>query len=328
MFNNYTNKLKKYFKQIVLNIFPSWLIKIIIEIFIDINVFYVSRKKKLTVIKGKAFFDVKDSSGKCIRISRRHNYYLPDIVNSFQYYWRAVNPIEINEIFLVDYSTPRYHEVKGYDLHPIIFPSFAEPISTTNQYLKFAKLKNGSVVLDLGAYSGLTSILFDQLVGNKGQVIAVDADKVNIQYIKKNFSLYEKMTGKKISLLEGAVWEDNNGLIFSSEGNMGSSATSIIGQQRGIITKTLSFTLSAIAKKYHLKRIDFIKCDIEGAESVIFKDKKFFQKYKPKVIIESHTIDNASTIQSCIDQLSIFDYKFKKINQNGVSLPLLECLPQ
>lgn len=327
MLTNGMNKLIKKLKKIIITILPSRLVKILIDILIDIHVFYALGKNRLSIKKHKMFFDVKDRSGRCIRISHKHNIYLLDIINSFQYYFKAVKPIEIDGIRLIDYSTPRYHEVNGYDIHPIIFPSFAEPISTTEQYLKFAKLKNNSIVLDLGAYSGLTSILFDQAISNNGQVIAVDADRVNIKYIKKNLALYKKMTGRDIRLLEGAVWENNRGVMFSNEGNMGSSVASIIGQQRGTIIKTSSFTLSTIARKYHLKKIDFIKCDIEGAESVIFKDRKFFDKNRPKIIIEPHIIDNVSTIQSCIDQLSIYGYKFKKINQNGVNLPLLECLP-
>lgn len=317
--NKLINKVKKTF----ISILPSK----ILNILIDIYVYYASVKKGLYVNKQKMFFDIKDKTGKVIRISRKHNFYLPDIINSFHYYFKAVNPIEIDGIRLIDYSTPRYHEVNGYDLHPIIFPSLSEPISTTQQYLKFAKLKNNSIILDLGAYSGLTSILFDQSIGKNGQVIAVDADKVNIKYIKKNLELYKKITGRNIKLLKGAVWENNEGLMFSNEGNMGSSAASIIGKRTGTITKTPSYTLSAIARKFHLKKIDFIKCDIEGAESVIFKDKKFFEKNRPKIIVETHIINNVSTIQSCIEQLSDYGYKFKKINQKGVSLPLLECLP-
>lgn len=317
------NKVKKTIK----NILPPRVREIIFHVLIGIHITYALKKHKLSIKKYKMFFDVKDRLNRCIRISSKHRIYLLGIINSFRYYWEAVDPIQINGMFLVDYSTPRYHEVKGYSLHPIIFPSFAEPVLTTSQYLKFAELRNGFTVIDLGAYSGLTSILFDQLIGVNGQVIAVDADKVNIQYIKKNFHLYKKITGRKISLLEGAVWKDDNGIMFSSEGNMGSSATSIIGKQRGTNIKTPSFTLSTIARLYHLKRIDFIKCDIEGAESVIFNDKKFFKKYRPRIIIEPHIIDSKNTLQICVEQLSKFKYRFKKIKQYGVSLPLLECFP-
>lgn len=270
---------------------------------------------------------IKDGN-RSIKLSIKHLIYLQDIINSFEYYFDAVKPLEIDGTQLVDYSTPRFHEVKGYDLHPVIFPSFAEPLSTTDQYLDFAKLRSGDVVLDLGAYSGLTSIRFDQEVGKKGRVVAIDADRQNIQYLKKNLYYYRKITGKTIDLLEGAVWENNKGLIFSSEGNMGSSAVSFVGSRHNNIVKVPSFTLSTIAQKFKLKKINFIKCDIEGGESVVFKDEAFFKKYHPRIIIETHTINLKDTAPDCKKHLSKYGYRFKKVIQKGVPLPLLECTPE
>lgn len=297
---NNTILLKRTLKKIL----PTKIIDMIVDIYPQ----YVLKKDGLSIKKHKLFFDIITNDGRCIRISRKHKVYLSDIINSFEYYFTAVYPIEIDGIRLVDYSTPRFHEISGYDLHPIIFPSFAEPMVTSTQYLEFAKLSNGSIVLDLGAYSGFTSILFDQRVGKDGRVIAVEADEINIKYIKKNFFLYEKITGKKIELLEGAVWENNDGLIFSNEGNMGSSAVSIVGEHRGTISRVSSFTLNEIAGKYNLQNIDFIKCDIEGAESVVFKDSEFFNKYRPRIVIELHMIGASNTFQACVDQLSKFGY--------------------
>jgi hypothetical protein len=83
-----------------------------------------------------------------------------DIIDSFEYYYNSVFPIDdFNGNLVVDFSNPKYHEVVGFESQPIIFPSLAEPIITTTQYLDFADLQNDSVVIDLGAYSGLTSIL-------------------------------------------------------------------------------------------------------------------------------------------------------------------------
>jgi FkbM family methyltransferase len=310
-------------KKMLIHLFPSKTINLII----DFYALYCMPKKGLLVNMNKQYFEIKDQHRRCIRISRKHNIYLKDIFNSFEYYFTAVYPIELNGISLVDYSTPRFHEINGYGLHPVIFPSLAEPLITTEQYLDFAKLEYGSIVLDLGAYSGFTSIIFDQVVGQDGRVIAVDADQINIKCIKKNFSLYEKIAGRKIELLEGAVWENTDGVMFSSEGNMGSSVSNIIGEYRGESKLVPTFTLNAIAKKFNLPKVDFIKCDIEGAEAIIFMDTEFFEKYQPRIIIETHIIDNVSTLKACTDTLSKFGYKCKEILQYGVSLTLIECEP-
>ncbi|HQM43507.1 MAG TPA: FkbM family methyltransferase [Smithellaceae bacterium] len=312
-----------FFKNAIKNILPPKYINKLIDFYHIKNL----PKHGLSVKQYDQYFDIVSDSGKCIRISRKHNIYMADILASFDYYYTAVEPVEIDGRRLVDYSRPSYHDVIGYDLHPIMFSSFAEPIATTNQYVDFARLTDGSIVLDLGAYSGLTSIMFDRIVGPKGRVIAVDPDPTNIKSMSKNFGNYQRATGRKIDFLEGAVWEHNSGIMFSGEGNMGSSASTYVGEYRGNVKKVKTFTLSAIALQFGLQAVDFIKCDIEGAESVIFRDSEFFKKNKPRIIIEPHYINGILTTGACIDQLSPFGYKFNEIKQHGSHIPLLECYP-
>lgn len=273
-------------------------------------------------------FDCLDffKNNKIIRINKQHEIYYQDIIDSFDYYYDAVKPITIEGVDVVDYSSPRYHDVRGFDLMPVFFPSFSESLSSINQYLNFANLAPGSVVIDLGAYSGLTSILFKELVGDKGKVMSMEADIINLDSIKRNFNLYEKITGNKIYLLSGAIWNHCNGLDFSSEGNMGSSAAEIL-PDRGKNLKVKSYTLSKIAEIFEFESIEFIKIDIEGAENRIFDNADdFFDKYNPHIIIETHMIGDKSTSEKCIYDLSKYGYRCKIIDQPGVSLNLLECL--
>lgn len=283
-------------------------------------------KGHIKIIFGENFIQFSKLN-KSIRISRLHILYGLDIINSFEYYFNAVEPLQVNDFFLVDYSSPKFHNVIGYSRHPIYFPSLAEPLSTTNQYIEFSNLSAGKVALDLGAYSGLTSIIFKELVGRDGVVIAVDADASNYEAAKINFNSYFGSTGTSIHLLFGAVWNHNLGLNFSTEGNMGSSASDLVGEARGLVSLVPSFTLSAIADQYSLTKVDFIKCDIEGAESVIFNDDVFFSKFRPRIILETHLIDGVDTALACSLQLSKYGYVCSPIQQDGVTLPLLQCVP-
>jgi len=266
-------------------------------------------------------------SDQAVRINRRHIVYAADIIHSFDYYFSAVRPVDNFGTQLVDYSSPRYHEVVGYERCPILFPSFSEPLVTAQQYMDFAGLKPGAVVLDLGAYSGLTSILFKDLAEACGTVIAVDADRRNITAIQQNFANYRRTTGRVVELEFAAVWNHNKGLEFSSESNMGSSATELLGATRGQRDRVPSLTLSELAHKHQLATIDFIKCDIEGAEAVIFEDAHFFAQFRPRIVIETHIVNNQDTADKCIADLTRFGYECRKITQTGVSLPLIECRP-
>jgi len=268
---------------------------------------------------------IKDD--KIIRISRKHTIYLNDIFLSFNYYHKAVIPFKVNGLSIVDYSSPRYHDVAGFDLWPIMFPSFAEPVVTASQYLEFAGLSAGMTVIDLGAYSGLTSIMFSQSVGQHGIVVAVDADPINLQCIHRNIDRYNKCCASSIRIMEGAVWNHSNGIEFSCEGNMGGSASTIVGRNRGQLMKVQTFTLSDVAKLNELTRVDFIKCDIEGAESVVFEDKAFFESFRPRIIVEPHVINGQLTSDKVMADLSLYGYNCKTIRQEGVELPLIECIP-
>lgn len=250
------------------------------------------------------------------------------MINNFGYYFDAVRSERRDGAEVVDYSQPRYHDVIGFDRFPIFLPSICEPVITANQYLEFADLKSGQVVVDLGAYSGLTSILFKEVVGEGGKVVAVDADKQNFAAIDLNLGNYFERTGQKIASLYGAVWNHNRGLEFSSEGCMGSSASSIVGDKRGEIIRVPSYSLSEVAEKFELGTIDFLKVDIEGAEAVIFEDEKFFEKFRPKIIVEPHIVDAVETTGKCVRDLSRYGYECKRVAQVGSDLPLLECLPK
>ena len=247
---------------------------------------------------------------KTIRISSKHAIYVRDVVTQFDYYYNSVEPVD----GVVDFSKPAFHYVKGYP-EPIMFPSFSEPLESTRQYLDFAQLKPGDVVLDLGAYSGLTTILFAQAVGHTGKVVAVEADVTNLDCMAVNLAGYSNIT-----TVFGAVWEHNNGVEFSTETNMGSSAAAIVGR-RGLMRSVPSGTLSSIMEKAQLDRVDFIKVDIEGAEKVIFHDAAFFERYHPRMIIETHHTD-----EHVIATLVNLGYHVKRVTQNGVRFPLLECV--
>jgi len=263
--------------------------------------------------------------GDILRLSKAHALYVGDAVAEFDFYFSAVRPLQTAAGRLVDYSSPRYHDVAGFDAYPILFPSLAEPVVTTRQYLGFAGLSEGMVALDLGAYSGLTSILFAQAIGRGGRVVAVEADQDNLECVKVNLANFAKVGACPIELLAGAVWEHNQGIEFSTEGILGASAAAIVGGNRGKVARTPSYTLSAIADKFGLQRVDFIKCDIEGAEKVCFTDQAFFKRFSPRIVIETHFVDNVDTQAKCVADLSALGYRCQRVEQDGFHLPLLQC---
>ena len=261
--------------------------------------------------------------------------YITDIIDSFDYYFYAVAFSQRNGKRVVDYSKPAKHKVNGFDLFEVMFSSFAEGGASTRQYIEFAKLCEDSIVFDLGAYSGLTSIQFDMEIAKhnveaKGRVIAVDADSQNIPIISYNLEKYKHICGRTIEYIYAACSDKDEEVEFSSEGNMGAALVGCVGRKRADRIECVpGITLSSIAKRYNVEKVDFIKCDIEGGELFIFKDKEFFDKFSPRIIFEPHyTRFDSETLTAYVamEQLSHYGYSCKIVSQGDVTLPLVECI--
>jgi FkbM family methyltransferase len=286
------------------------------------------KKKTIEQLMGEKKLQLEEKDDKYIIISEdrqiwialNQKIYIKTIMWFFDYYFHSVDYEIIDGKKIVNFSVSKKHKIKGFDQFDVFCPSVAEPFETIQQYLDFADLKSKDIVIDLGAYSGLTSIAFSQAVGKEGKVIALEPDIFNYECAEKN--ILNDTLFNNISLLNVAVWKESGFLEFSTEQNMGSSATAVVGN-RGLVKKIPCMTLSDIANHFNLEKIDFIKCDVEGAEAFIFEDYEFFQKYKPKIIIETHIVNGSFCDDICIDRLTNYGYNYFRINQKGLEMPLL-----
>ena len=292
---------------------------------------YLFAKNGVKIRKNNGYYSLTKNN-KVIKIALKHKIYFNDLINEFEYYHSAVEPTLEDDKLVVDYTKPKLHTVRGYELHKIIFPSIPEPTVTAKQYLDFAKLDSSSVVLDLGAYSGLTSLIFDYEISKNnpcatGRVYSVEADIINLSCFIQNIQTYKDITNRNIQYIFAAVSDKDGYQEFISEGAMGANANIYTSLRNGNKVKVPSVRLSSIAKRFNLNKIDFIKCDIEGAERYIFNDKEFFEKYSPKIIVECHGIGKYATNDSVIDALSKYGYKCKIADTTIENyLPLIECV--
>lgn len=293
-----------------------------------------SQRKKLAAKAGldlmidRTFFDLRRGL-KSLRVSSNHWIYLPHIIESFDYYYDSVVPISLGNQSVVDMSTPRYHDLIGFDEFPLMFPSHIEPYVTTTQYLDFAKLREGDTVLDIGAYAAVTSIIFSELVGIKGTVFAFEADRDNLTCALRNIKMAQRLRGfTNIKLIEKAVWSNSNGIEFSNEGAMGSSAVAITGHGRGPVTNVPSITLSDFCAISAIDKIDFIKIDIEGGEiEVLENSKDVLLRFAPKLIVEPHYVGGELSTERCCKILREIGYQSALIEQFGSAVPLIAALP-
>lgn len=283
---------------------------------------------------GDAIEIKREADHKMIRIGRRNAVYLVDMINSFDYFFSSAMPVPVRTrtgtYEMVDFSTPRLHQVNGFDDFPILCPSLTEPFPTTAQYLDFAGLSAGDIVFDLGSYSGLTSIAFSKAVGNTGKVIALEPDPLNHSTAEFNLAAHRRVNGLDNVILHPAAVSAHGGTLqLSSEGAMGSALTSIVGSYRGDTINVACETLQGLVDHFALTGVDFIKMDIEGSElSVILESGDFLARYRPRMIIEPHIISGALTTDPIVAFLTGIGYRCSVIEQNGLALPLITASPK
>lgn len=212
-----------------------------------------------------------------------------DLIKSFNYYFEAVEPLQVaQDEMMVDFRRPAYHTLKASGMR-FFFPSHPETEEVTQCYLDFANLQPGDKVLDLGAYAGLSTLLFSNAVGKEGSVIAVEPDSRSLDALRRNVSDYRL---ENVSIEDGAIWDNDGEKLFQAEGGMSSSLAEVIGRTSAA-KPVRTFTLKTLLERYKLKTVGFIKMDIEGAElCVLSQAMPLLREIRPRMVVEAHLYKN------------------------------------
>lgn len=163
-----------------------------------------------------------------------------------------------------------------------------------NYYQHFYKVKANDIVLDAGANCGHLSIFFSKLVGKEGVIYAFEPDRFNIERINQNMGL-NKGLADNIKIEELLLWNKNKLVDFYEAGTVGSSAVWIPDADKCVQKEAIR--IDEWVSKNKIKKLDFIKMDIEGAEiEALDGCVQTIEKLKPNFAIASyHIVDGAPT---------------------------------
>jgi FkbM family methyltransferase len=149
------------------------------------------------------------------------------------------------------------------------------------QYIR--ELRNGDIVIDVGAHIGSYTIRCAKLFGENGKVIAIEPIPENLILLKNNLE-FNKLNNVLIE--DKAIYNKQNKikLFYYDIHPSGASVFKKFESDHlhAIIVETT--TLDAIIEKYNLKKIDLLKVDVEGAEAEVLSDKAL--SITRKIIIE------------------------------------------
>ena len=149
--------------------------------------------------------------------------------------------------------------------------------------------KTDSIVLDIGANKGIYSIYMSRAIGNKGQVIAFEAQpelEVYLHKIKNAFSL------DNLEIINYALSSEPGKMILKRE-HVGSGAASLNFYDKDDTSlediEINAITLDDFVASGEKKPISFIKCDVEGHEADVFYGaEKTLIEYMPDLLFECH----------------------------------------
>lgn len=148
---------------------------------------------------------------------------------------------------------------------------------------KFFKenVKEGDIVLDLGANIGYFTCLFAQLVGKTGKVFSFEPDPKNFNILKKNVEInnYQNVVleQKAVSNTKGKI------KMYLSDSPKDHRIYNTNDGRESIEIECI--TLDEYLQKFNIK-IDFVKSNIQGADYAAFQGmNSIYEKSKSKISI-------------------------------------------
>jgi FkbM family methyltransferase len=143
-------------------------------------------------------------------------------------------------------------------------------------------IKPGAVVLDIGANIGWWTLHLHQWVGPQGWVFAFEPDGSERSRLKRNLDFN---SASNVTLLDTAV-SDSVGEIWLSP-TFDGGTTHIVDDPSQASGRVPVTTVDAFIERESLSRLDFIKCDIEGAELRFLRGaESTLKRFRPIVMVE------------------------------------------
>lgn len=195
---------------------------------------------------------------------------------------------------------------------------FIRPTGVFNQFLAqqyrcplpdhAIEAEPGDVVIDAGGCFGDTALYFAHKVGPDGQVFSFEFVPDNLTVFRRNLALNPELA-PRIQLIEAPLWSTSGEAMYI-EGK--GPATRVSSTPRSPDAQP-SFTLSIddLVSAADLERVDFIKMDIEGAETAALHGaEQTLRRFRPKLGISVyHRMEDFGGIFRYLDGLRL-GYRF------------------
>jgi FkbM family methyltransferase len=206
----------------------------------------------------------------------------------------------LQQVFFIGYKTGALQNDEKYKWHYFV-KNLVQPTDT---------------VIDIGANLGYFSIIFSKIIGTSGKLYSVEPVKPYRELLIKALP-----ASKNITVYPFALGDTNGGPVklgmppLLQHLQYLRHGTVTILNNDSISSKQLIFECD-IKKGSEvfagLEQLDYIKCDIEGYETVVFPEiKAVLEKHKPLVQLETW----GEQLPVMLDYFSSLGYKAFQLNQ-------------
>lgn len=189
--------------------------------------------------------------------------------------------------------------------------------SFESEIVNIFKKVSGTVV-DCGAHIGKYTILASKSVGKNGKVIAIEPHPENYEVLVKNVKLNRC---KNTMPLNCAVWNENRKISLSIADNNTDHSIKITRGESSIDVDASK--LDTIFEKMRIKRVDWLKIDVEGAEvETLIGARKSLKAGKIKnIVIELHDPKKVGKVykKRIASMLKKYGYSVEKIKNYYVA---------
>ena len=208
---------------------------------------------------------------------------IPGVIPVYKFVWKHLAPKGIRLTKVNDFKL--YFPCWDWAVAPtLMFTHIWEP-AETEIFRKY--IKEGMIVLDAGAYIGYYTVLASKLVGDRGKIYTFEPSPEAQRLLHSNIKLNNC---NNVKVFEGAV-TDRVGTIAYHVSTTNLSGSSLFTKYsdplgfRGVEIEVPTTSLDAVVGN---KRVDFVKMDIEGGETLAIKGMVKIIKNSPnlKMMIE------------------------------------------
>jgi FkbM family methyltransferase len=186
-----------------------------------------------------------------------------------------------------------------------------------DQYHAKEFIKNGYCVLDCGANIGIFS-LYAAYLNENGKIYAIEPVKETLDIMQRLFDFFEV---KNVKIIRKAVGDEKKRAFINIYPHKisalsGSTAATLLDVNYGKKEEIEVDTIDNIVREEKIKRIDFIKMDIEGYERYALKGAvETIKKHKPIIVVSAYHLADDKKVLPEIVKSAYANYEVKLVKE-------------